>query len=93
MTTPLRPSQFIRRRGWLPLNLRLWEKSGWELAVEDAYALEKVLLEEGRALPHRNHSNEATICAFRAKIRAFQSANAEGPQATPNPEKSTRRSA
>jgi hypothetical protein len=44
-------SQILRGRGWEPDGKGWWKKRGWELPIEDAYALESLLDRAGKTVP------------------------------------------
>lgn len=71
-----RPSQFLRSRGWLPENLQIWEKRGWNLTLEDAFALENVMEREHGAVIPRAQFPEREMPRLRERMRGFLAAHA-----------------
>jgi len=69
-------SQLLRSRGWRPDGLGFWSKRGWDLGLEDAFALESIMEREYGALTPRCLYAGRMLAELREKIRREREANA-----------------
>ncbi len=66
----IRPSQLLRSRGWRPLSkpTGIWEKRGWVLPTDSAYALEEIMERECGAVTPRNEVSDTEVGRLRRLI-------------------------
>ena len=66
-------SQWLRSRGWKPGSLAQWSKRGWNVTLDDAITLQRVIEDMEISFPNRGNIDDRLLTSITDTMRGKRS--------------------